>query len=78
MGEGGYALKLVAVEMKEAMWFEKMRLVQGDSRTRWSGMMGLVARVSARRKRGVRMAEREREASTKGCDQGRTLPPRVW
>jgi hypothetical protein len=65
-GKVAYILKSTAVEMKAARWFEKMRFMCGDLSTRWSGMMGLVARVSTKRKRGKKTANMVREAMTKG------------
>ena len=65
--EKTYTLNSVALAKKEAMWLEKMRFMCGEWRTKWIGMMGLIARLSTYRKRGKKTEKMVKEARTKGC-----------
>jgi hypothetical protein len=59
-------LKKMALEMRAAMAFEKMRFARGDSRMSRGGMMGFGTRVSTQRKVGKQMAKMVREVMTTG------------
>ena len=59
-------MKSVAVIRKAAIWFEKTRFIYGDFRTRWSGMIGVMAYVSTNKKSGKRIAKIIRDAMTRG------------